>query len=81
MNSCKSTELSACEPPFKMFIIGTGNTLALTPPMYLYNGISNDLAAALATANDTPKIALAPNLPLLSVPSNSISNLSIPTWS
>ena len=26
MNSWKSTELSACAPPFKTFIIGTGST-------------------------------------------------------
>ena len=25
MNSCRSTELSACAPPFRMFIIGTGS--------------------------------------------------------
>ena len=60
-----------------MFIIGTGKTLAFTPPTYWYNGKSKDLAAALATANETPKIALAPNLALFGVPSNSISNLSM----
>ena len=27
------THLVACAPPFKMFIIGTGSCLALTPPM------------------------------------------------
>ena len=35
------------------------------------------VAAALATANETPKIALAPNLPLFLVPSNSIRVLSM----
>ena len=34
-------------------------------------------AAAFATASDTPRIALAPNLPLFSVPSSSIINLSM----
>ena len=34
-------------------------------------------AAALATANDTPSVALAPSLPLFSVPSISINFLSI----
>ena len=29
MNSCKSTLLSACSPPFRMFIIGTGKVRAL----------------------------------------------------
>ena len=64
-----------------MFIIGTGNTFALTPPIYLYKGIFNALAAAFATARDTPRIAFAPNFPLLFVPSNSISILSIAVWS
>ena len=32
MNSCTSTLLSACAPPLIMFIIGTGNVLALSPP-------------------------------------------------
>ena len=60
-----------------MFIIGTGNVFAETPPTYLYNGMFNSLAAAFATAKDTPKIALAPNLDLFGVPSNSIISLSI----
>ena len=81
MNSWTSTAESAWDPPFKMFIIGTGNSLAFTPPKYLYKGIPNWLAAALATANETPKIAFAPNLPLFGVPSNAIIALSIETWS
>ena len=32
MNSWKSTVLSACLPPLRMFISGTGSTLALVPP-------------------------------------------------
>ena len=60
-----------------IFIIGTGNTFAFNPPIYLYSGNPKALAAAFATANDTPNIAFAPNLPLLLVPSNSISILSI----
>ena len=64
-----------------MFIIGTGIVFALAPPIYLYNSIPKDSAAAFATAKDTPNVALAPNLPLLSVPSNSISALSIAGWS
>lgn len=35
------------------------------------------MAAAFATASETPKIAFAPNLDLFSVPSKSIINLSI----
>jgi len=56
-------------PPFKIFIIGTGSMVALTPPTYLYSGRSQESAAALQTARDTPRIALAPRLPLSSVPS------------
>ena len=32
MNSWKSMGASECAPPFMMFIIGTGSTLALGPP-------------------------------------------------
>ena len=32
MNSWKSTELSACEPPLSTFIIGTGRIRAASPP-------------------------------------------------
>ena len=60
-----------------MFIIGTGNVFAFTPPIYLYKLIPSEFAAALATANDTPSVAFAPSLPLFSVPSISINFLSI----
>ena len=33
MNSCTSTPESACAPPLRMFIIGTGSTCAFGPPM------------------------------------------------
>ena len=48
-----------------MFIIGTGNVFADTPPTYRYNGIPNSFAAAFAAAKETPKIAFAPNTDLL----------------
>ena len=32
MNSCTSTVLAACAPPFNIFIIGTGSLLPFTPP-------------------------------------------------
>jgi hypothetical protein len=32
MNSWKSTFESACEPPFRIFIIGVGRMHAFTPP-------------------------------------------------
>ena len=35
MNSWKSMGASEWAPPFMMFIIGTGSTFALGPPMYL----------------------------------------------
>ena len=57
-----------------MFIIGTGKVLAETPPTYLYKGSPNSLAAALATAKETPKIALAPSSDLFGVASSSIIN-------
>jgi hypothetical protein len=41
-----------------MFIIGTGNVFAETPT-YLYNGNPNSLAAAFATARETPRMAFA----------------------
>jgi hypothetical protein len=33
MNSWTSTPVSACAPPLRMFIIGTGRMCALGPPM------------------------------------------------
>ena len=60
-----------------IFIIGTGNVLAETPPTYLYKGIPNSFAAAFATARETPRMALAPNFALFGVPSNSIIVWSI----
>ena len=60
-----------------MFIIGTGNVLAETPPMYRYKGNPNSLAAALATAKETPSMAFAPIFALFGVPSNSIIVWSI----
>ena len=69
INSCVSTVFVACAPPFKMFIIGTGNLFPLIPPKNLYRGISRAFAAALATAIETAKIAFAPNFDLSFVPS------------
>ena len=60
-----------------MFIIGTGSIFALAPPIYLYRGISSCSAAALATARDTPRIAFAPSLALLGVPSVSYTHLDV----
>ena len=77
MNSWTSTLLSACAPPLRMFIMGTGSVQALLPPTYRYNGRPASLAAALATANDTPKMALAPSCALLGVPSRLIITRSI----
>ena len=69
MNSCTSTVLAACAPPFKMFIIGSGRRLPFTPPRKRYSGRSSAFAAALAPAIDTARIAFAPRLDLSLVPS------------
>ena len=81
MNSCRSILLSACCPPLSIFIIGTGMTNSALSDKYSYSGTFSDLAAALQTAIDTPKMALAPSLLLFSVPSSSIILLSIADWS
>ncbi len=72
INSWNAIGASECDPPFTIFIIGTGKVFALTPPTYLYNDIFDSFAAAFATANETPNIALAPSFDLLGVPSRSI---------
>ena len=61
--------------------MGTGNVLAFSPPIYWYSEVLEAAAAALATAKDTPKIALAPSFDLLGVPSKSIMVLSISSCS
>ena len=81
MNSWKSTLLSACTPPLRMFIIGVGSRCAFTPPTYLYSGSSADSAAALAQASDAPRMAFAPSAPLLSVPSTCSMMSSMKRWS
>ena len=81
MNSWKSTLLSAWAPPLSTFIIGTGSTCASAPPRWRHSGWPASAAAALATASETPSIALAPRRPLLSVPSRSIIARSRPAWS
>ena len=81
INSWKSTLLSACTPPLRMFIMGVGSRWALTPPRYWYSDRPADSAAARATASDTPRMALAPSLVLLGVPSAAISAASTARWS
>ena len=81
MNSWKSILLSACLPPLMILAIGTGRRVVCAPPRYLYRGSPRYSAAALATAMDTPKMALAPSLALFSVPSSSIMVRSISTCS
>ena len=69
MNSCVSTVLVACAPPFRMFIMGTGRRLPFTPPRKRYSGISSEAAAARQAAMDTARMAFAPRLDLSLVPS------------
>ena len=57
-----------------MFIIGTGKRFASFPPRYLNSDWFADCADARATARETPKIAFAPNLDFVGVPSRSIIN-------
>src|SRR4051812_29886535 len=71
MNSWMSTPPSACAPPLRMLSIGTGRTRAFGPPTYRNSGRPAESAAARATPSETPRMALAPRLPLLSVPSRS----------
>jgi hypothetical protein len=73
--------LSACLPPFRTFISGTGSTVAFAPPTYRYSGNPAALAAAWAAARDTPRMAFAPNFALFGVPSSSSIFLSRATWS
>src|SRR3954463_9467536 len=81
MNSWKSTLLSACAPPLRTFIIGTGRTRASAPPRWRQSGTPSCAAAACAAASETPRIALAPRRDLFGVPSSSIRALSRPAWS
>src|SRR6266511_511394 len=66
-----STLESACAPPLRMFIIGTGSRCALGPPRYRKRLSSAEPAAALATASETPRMALAPSADLSGVASRS----------
>ena len=69
INSCVSTVLAACAPPFRMFIMGTGRRLPFTPPRKRYRGISREAAAARQAAMETARMAFAPRLDLSLVPS------------
>jgi len=81
MNSWKSIGASECAPPLITLAIGTGSTLALTPPRYLNNGMPNASEAAFAVARDTAKMALAPSFDLVSVPSRASIFWSTAIWS
>ena len=81
MNSWKSIGASECAPPLMTLAIGTGRTLAFGPPMYLNSGWPRQLAAALALASETARMALAPSLDLVSVPSSLSIVASTVSWS
>ena len=77
MNSWKSTFVSACAPPLRMFIIGTGSTgpparaaAGTSEARCSYSGSPAASAAARAVAIDTPSTALAPRRPRFGVPSS-----------
>jgi len=76
MNSWKSIEFWAWAPPLTTFIIGTGRTCASTPPIQRKSERPASAAAALAAANETPRIAFAPSRALFGVPSRPTSAAS-----
>jgi hypothetical protein len=66
INSYIANLLPACEPPFITLNDGTGRMylslhLLDSLAMYSYNSKLHALAPALANANDTDRIAFAPN--------------------
>ncbi|OQB34508.1 MAG: hypothetical protein BWY05_01605 [Euryarchaeota archaeon ADurb.Bin165] len=63
-----------------IFINGTGSR-RFCSERYSYNGTFSACEAALETAIETGRMAFAPRRPLFSVPSVSISILSVPAWS
>ena len=73
-----STFEAACAPPLRMFICGTGRLLLPPDAMWAHRGPLDD---ALKQAIEAPNIALAPNLPLLGVPSKATKAVSMPSWS
>ena len=73
MNSWKSSSFGACTPPLSTLKCGTGSDGA-TPSgaSHCHSGTFADAASALASAIDTPTVALAPSLLLFGVPSRLI---------
>mmetsp|Transcript_2940 Transcript_2940/g.7232 ORF Transcript_2940/g.7232 Transcript_2940/m.7232 type:complete len:270 (+) Transcript_2940:948-1757(+) len=83
MNSCMASALPAWLPPLMMLKEGTGRYILGLPAssaMCLYRGTFFSAAPALHTAMDTARMALAPSLPLLGVPSSSRILSSISFW-
>ena len=79
MNSWKSTLESACAPPLRMFIIGTGSvkrSFRYSCPKWRNSGIRFRAASARAAAIETPSNALARLLD--GVPSSAIIAWSRP---
>ena len=76
MNSWKSTLESACAPPLRMFIIGTGSVKRLVAVQRADVPVERHAAAAAASARsaaiETPSSALAPSRLLVGVPSSAI---------
>ena len=89
MNSWKSTLVSACAPPLRMFIIGTGS---VGPPARAACGHERRQVLVerhacrrrprrAPAAIDTPSTALAPRRPRFGVPSSAIIVASTARWS
>ena len=81
INSWNEIGESEWLPPLIMFISGTGKTFEFESPKYLKRDIFFSLAAAFETARETERIAFAPSLDLLFVPSSLIIFSSISFWS
>ena len=78
MNSWKSTLLSACAPPLRMFIIGTGSSVRRgAAEVAIQRQALLRRRPRARPRSETPRIALAPSFDLFAVPSSSISVASI----
>ena len=70
MNSCGSTLLSACAPPFRIFIWGTGSRHAPdAAQVTIQRHVAGTPPPPAPTAIETARIAFAPSFDLFGVPS------------
>ena len=81
MKSWMSTRRPACAPPPKIWICGSGSSVASAPPRCRTAARRAAAAAACAAAIETASVALAPRRDLFGVPSSSIRRASSAAWS